>query len=81
MFKMNVRKNYEVMFTGEHYAIVRAIIETMGLKAKQYRGNMFRGKFVGVCRVGFKASEEEFENLMKKLNKYGVKEAVIWNPI
>ena len=77
MFKMNTKKNYEVKFAGEHYAIVRAITETMGLKVKEFRGNMFRGKFVGVCRVGFKASEEELNNLFAKLNKYGVKEATM----
>ena len=75
MFNKKVNNRHEVMFAGEHYAIVRAVTETMGLKVKEFRGNMFRGKYVGLCRVVLKANEDELNSLLVKLNNYGAKEA------
>lgn len=71
----NTRKTYEMKFEAGQYGVINAVLETMGLKVKQVRGNKFRGSLVGICRIDFKATEEELKALTVKLNKYNMKEA------
>ena len=66
----NTRKFYEINFDASQYAGVKIIAEELGLKVKQVRGNKFRGSLVGVCRMDFKASEDELVMFYKKLKKH-----------
>ena len=67
---LNTRKIYEINFDASQYAGVKVIAEELGLKVKQVRGNKFRGNLVGICRMDFKANEDELVMFYKKLKKY-----------